>query len=426
MENNNNYSNDRGMNGMNGLNSNRTNRNSSRGMSSYQTNNFIDLSSTGRSTRSGRIVKTIDIRAIKENHITGENIIYLESPSDTYKIIKRDIDGGSFGSVHIAESQNNNEHYVVKGEKRRRGKVLHLRQEFKIMQLFWNCKNIPRVYLYVEFTEISYMVMDLEGPNLGTLFKECQKFSDATLLHIIIEVLNALKAIHKKGVIHRDLKPENIVVGKWPSNPRLIYLIDFGLSKKLSVKYYDGNRPVYKKFQPRAPNYTSEERKLVQDILKSSKFKKKLKSTHYANEAPHASLTGTSRYVSVNAHYGSHSFRDDLISLGHVFIYILNRGYLPWMGIKSAAKGQKFIKMWQQKILADNESLYVDIVKPKPIVGLIKEYMQIVTNLKYLEKPNYSALKRDFRKFLDDYTGNVYKLSWEKDNLLSYVWPKID
>jgi serine/threonine protein kinase len=38
--------------------------------------------------------------------------------------------------------------------------------------------------------------------------------------------------MHKLGYLHRDIKPANIMVGR-AKNAHLIYLIDFGLSKKL-------------------------------------------------------------------------------------------------------------------------------------------------------------------------------------------------
>lgn len=39
--------------------------------------------------------------------------------------------------------------------------------------------------------------------------------------------------MHEIGYIHRDLKPANILIGL-AKKANLIYLIDFGLSKKLN------------------------------------------------------------------------------------------------------------------------------------------------------------------------------------------------
>ena len=92
--------------------------------------------------------------------------------------------------------------------------------------------------------------------------------------------------------IHRDLKPSNIVMG-CGKQARVVYLIDFGLSKQF-----------------RNPN------------------------TH--QHIPYSDaivFTGSAIFASIHSHQGQElGRRDDLESLAYLLIYFL-RGSLPWQGL---------------------------------------------------------------------------------------------
>ena len=63
----------------------------------------------------------------------------------------------------------------------------------------------------------------------------------------------------------------------------------------------------------------------------------------------HAGLIGTARFASLNAHMGlEQSRRDDLISLGFLFVY-LAKGKLPWQKVKAKTKVRKYEKILELK-----------------------------------------------------------------------------
>jgi len=65
--------------------------------------------------------------------------------------------------------------------------------------------------------------------------QEDRKFSAKTITMIALQMLARLESIHKYGYVHRDLKPANIMVAKNSKGDLgIIYLIDFGLTKKQS------------------------------------------------------------------------------------------------------------------------------------------------------------------------------------------------
>ncbi len=80
----------------------------------------------------------------------------------------------------------------------------------------------------------SYYVMDfIDGESLSSRVKRTKTpLSEAEVLHILPQLLDALEVVHAEGIWHLDLKPANIM----QSADGNIQLIDFGASKQLRSK----------------------------------------------------------------------------------------------------------------------------------------------------------------------------------------------
>lgn len=76
-------------------------------------------------------------------------------------------------------------------------------------------KNIVNVFDYFEANKTAYIVMEyLDGIDLAQFLETStggtEKLSVEQTVDIALNVCNALKEIHKDGVIHRDISPDNI------------------------------------------------------------------------------------------------------------------------------------------------------------------------------------------------------------------------
>jgi len=77
-----------------------------------------------------------------------------------------------------------------------------------------------------------YIVMEyVQGRDLAQVLAEDWPLPEERVCHVAAQVLAALGAAHRAGVIHRDLKPENIMLERIGDDPDFAKVLDFGLAK---------------------------------------------------------------------------------------------------------------------------------------------------------------------------------------------------
>ncbi len=101
--------------------------------------------------------------------------------------------------------------------------------EARNMAKFSSHPNIINVFDFFEENGTAYIVMEyLEGQSLKDYMKCCEpKLNCEDTVEITLGVINALKTIHKEGIIHRDICPANIFLCVGGA----IKLIDFGSAR---------------------------------------------------------------------------------------------------------------------------------------------------------------------------------------------------
>ncbi|RCI02332.1 casein kinase I [Rhizopus stolonifer] len=282
--------------------------------------------------------------------VTSSNIVGVH-----YKV-GRKIGEGSFGIIYEGINLINNQQVAIKFESRK-SDAPQLRDEYRTYKVLAGLPGIPGAYYFGQEGLHSILVIDLLGPSLEDLFDMCsRKFSIKTVAMLAKQMITRIQSIHERNLIYRDIKPDNFLIGHPNTiHANTIYLIDFGMGK------------------------------LYRDP----------KTKHHVPYREKKSLSGTARYMSINTHLGrEQSRRDDLESLGHVFMYFL-RGSLPWQGLKAATNKQKYERIGEKKQTTTVHDLCAGFPEE------FGHYLQYARRLAFEENPNYDYMMSLFDKVLE-------------------------
>ncbi|WP_375761630.1 serine/threonine-protein kinase [Corallococcus exercitus] len=79
-----------------------------------------------------------------------------------------------------------------------------------------------------------YVIMELlKGQSLSTILRQQGQLDIDRVVWVLDQMLAALGAAHKAGVVHRDLKPANVFLVETPDTAPSLKLVDFGIAKLL-------------------------------------------------------------------------------------------------------------------------------------------------------------------------------------------------
>lgn len=124
--------------------------------------------------------------------------------------------------------------YAKKREKEYRDGMDRFLEEARNVARFSSHPHIVNTYNYFEENNTAYCVMEyLDGISFKSFIKQNNGIvPEEMVIQITLAVLDALKEIHKAGIIHRDVAPDNVMLTHGKNNNfDGVKLMDFGAAR---------------------------------------------------------------------------------------------------------------------------------------------------------------------------------------------------
>lgn len=147
-----------------------------------------------------------------------------------YQVLKQLGGTGGFAMVYLVEHTVTKVQYAMKVPLYINTEMdAQFNQEVQLLKDLQKIHHPNLVEYHDDFVEngVHYLVMQLaQGVSLQSLLDKGKRFTEKEAIEISLQVLSALEAAKKVGVIHRDIKPSNIIY-----DGNNVTLIDFGIAR---------------------------------------------------------------------------------------------------------------------------------------------------------------------------------------------------
>ena len=125
--------------------------------------------------------------------------------------------------------------------------------------------NVVAVYDQGRHEGLPYLVMEyVQGSTLRDLLTRRRRLNPVEALAILEQMLSAIAAAHRAGLVHRDVKPENVLVAEAPSGgvanlvDSVVKVADFGLARAVEASTTDDSGHLMATVAYVAPELVSE------------------------------------------------------------------------------------------------------------------------------------------------------------------------
>ncbi|KAM3131333.1 hypothetical protein pb186bvf_016515 [Paramecium bursaria] len=160
---------------------------------------------------------------------------YKKYIKGVYEIVQdKPLGDGTYGQVKLVMDKNTKQQFALKIISKATIYKLkaeaHIDREIKIHSLL-DHKNIVKMHEHFQDSENIYILMDYcKNGTLWDMIKKQQKLREDEAFPYVIQIANAIKYMHSKGVAHRDLKANNVLL-----QDSTVKICDFNWSYQLKA-----------------------------------------------------------------------------------------------------------------------------------------------------------------------------------------------